>query len=194
MFCMGSGRKIKYFFDDIWQNVCNHKWKTLICVITAVVGFVLGIVFFKVFSYSWWYYNRCDYASKLFVGSFSLFFSFLLWFAVYYLCMLICCMLPRMCFASYIILAIACLYCGANTAATVSSWSVWGILFALLVTAVEVAGYILACLSVNCLPKICRNFKEAFCDAKQCLCILGVAFVAKTVMFFLILHVITAII
>lgn len=180
--------------DDVWDKLCNHKWKSIICTLTAIAGIVVGVVLFKVFSYGWWYYNRCDYAVRLFNGGFSLFFSFLLWTAVFYLCLVSCNLIPQTRFLTYVALFIACLYCGANTAATIECWSVWGILFAVLVTLFEVIGYYLACLVVCCEPSACRSFRESVCDTKQSLAILCTAFIVKIICFFVILGILTAVI
>lgn len=187
-------RNIKSACEDIWKQACNHKWKTLICVLVAVAGVVVGAVLFNVFSYSWWYFNRCDYATKLFDGGFGLFFSFLFWTAIFYLLLVCCTRLPQTKYLALPILFVAGLYCGANTAAAIACWSLWGILFAILVTAVESVGYLFAVICSCCLPAYCRTFRESFCDTKQSFLILLTAFLVKVVMFFVILRILTGLI
>ncbi len=187
-------RKIKFGAEDLWQTLCVHKWKTTVCALVAIVGVAVGGVFVKTFAYSWWYNNRCEYAYKLFEGNFGLLFSFLLWTAVFYGCLLACQLIPSIKYVSLVALAAACFYCGANTAAAIMCWSVWGILFALLVTSIEVVGYFLSCLLCCCQPAACRSVREAFCDTKPALLILIGAFAAKFIAFFIILRLLTAVI
>ena len=187
-------RTCKLVWEDSWQKLCHNKWKTICCALVAVAGVVVGVVLTNVFRYSWWFENRCEYASKLFDGGFGLFFSFLLWTAVYFLCLAMCNVFPSTKYLSCAALFAACFYCGANTMAAILYWSVWGVLFALLVTAVEVVGYFAACLVTCCEPSCCRTLKEAFCDAKLCFWVLAAAFLVKIVSFFVILRIITAVI
>ena len=186
--------KIKFSVEDLLQKICVNKWKSIVCAVAAIAGLVVGAVFVNVFSYSWWYENRCNYAYSLFEGGFGLFFSFLLWTAVYFLCLAMCNVFPSTKYLSCAALFAACFYCGANTMAAILYWSVWGVLFALLVTAVEVVGYFAACLVTCCEPSCCRTLKEAFCDAKLCFWVLAAAFLVKIVCFFVILRIITAVI
>ena len=187
-------RKIKFWSEDLWQTLCLNKWKTIVCALVAIVGVIIGGIFVKVFQYTWWYNNRCDYAYKLFEGGFGLFFSFLIWTAVFYGCLLCCNLMPSLKYLSLAVLFFACFYCGANTAAAIICWSVWGVLFTVLVTLVEVVGYFLACLVNCCEISACRSIREAFCDTKPALKILIAAFVAKIIVFFIILQLLTAII
>ena len=187
-------RKIKLTCEDIWQQACDHKWKTLICALVAVVGTVVGVALFKAFEYSWWYLNRCDYATKLFEGGFGLFFSFLIWSAAFYILLLCCNLVPQTKYLAMVLLFVACFYCGANTAATVTYWSVWGILFAILVTLVEIIGYMFSVLCSCCMPSACRTIRESFCDTKRSFHIIIAAFLLKTVMFFVILRLLTSVI
>lgn len=191
---MGLILILKRGCEDIWDKLCNHKWKSLICALIAIAGVVVGVALFKAFSYGWWYNNRCNYAIRLFNGGFSLFFSFLLWTMVFYLCIVCCNIIPQTRFLTYILLFVACLYCGANTAAAIVCWSVWGILYAVLITFFEVIGYYLACLAVCCEPLTCSSLRESISDTKQSFAVLCIAFVVKIICFFVILRLLTAVI
>lgn len=186
--------KIKFSVEDLLQKICVNKWKSIVCAVAAIAGLVVGAVFVNVFSYSWWYENRCNYAYSLFEGGFGLFFSFLLWTTVFYLCIVCCQIVPRFKYFSCAVLFAACFYVGANTAAAVICWSMWGILFALLVSLAEAVGYWLACISCCCLPAAYRTFKEAICDTKQSLAILLASLLIKILTFFVILRLLTAVI
>lgn len=187
-------RKMRFFWEDVWQTICNHKWLSIFCALVAIAGTVVGGVLVKVFEYSWWYNNRYEFATKLFNAGFGLCFTFFLWSAVFYFCLLVCNMHPKARFLSLLTLFLSCFYCGANTAAAIIVWSVWGILFAVLVTAIEVAGYFLAVLASCCVVPSRRTLKEAYCDTKPVFSILLVAFILKIVTFFVILRVLTAVI
>lgn len=191
---MGSFHFIKSNWEDICSRVRDHKWKSIFTALVCVIGIVVGAVLFNVFKYGWWFDNRVNYAEKLFQGSFALMFSFLLGTAIFYLCMLLCNMVPATRFCNYILLFVACLYCGANTAAAIYCWSVWGILFAIFATLWEVLGYYLACVTACAEPASCRKLNEAYCDFKPVLMVLIAAFVVKIIGFFIILKIITAII
>lgn len=187
-------RKLRFFAEDIWQTICCHKWLTLFCAFVAVAGAVVGGVLVKVFECTWWYGNRYEYAFKLFEGGFGLFFTFFLWTAIFYFCLLCCCVNPHLKYVSLLPMFVACFYCGANTAAAIMARSVWGILFAVLVTVAEVAGYFFAVLSLCCTSSARRTLREAYCDTKVVLGILIAAFLTKIFAFFVVLRLLTSII
>lgn len=191
---MSCFRFVKRYFDDVWDNLCIHKWRALACAFVAATGITVGIVLFNVFSFGWWYFNRIEYAKKLFDGGFSLFLSMLLWTAVFYVVLIICNMFRATRFLTYAVLFISCLYCGANSAAVVVCWSVWGILFILLVIVAEVLGYFLACFAVFCQYPECRSFSQTFCDLRPCLFVLIASFIVRIIGFFVILRLLTAVI
>ena len=191
---MGCFHSLKRHCEEIWDKLCNRKWKSILTALVCGAGIAVGVTFFYVFKYGWWFENRIEYAEKLFNGGFSLFFSFLLWSAIFFLGILLCNLLPSTRFLTYVLLFVACLYCGANTAAAIYCWSVWGVLFIIFATLWEVLGYYLACISACSEPACCRKFTEAFDDFKQCLGILCVAFFVKIIGFFVILKIITAVI
>lgn len=187
-------RKLQFSAEDLRQTVCNHKWLALVCTLVAAVGITIGAIFVNIFEYSWWYDNRIDCAIRLFDGGFGLIFSFLLWAAVYYACLLCCQLTPHTKYLCCAALFVACFYCGANTAATVICWSLWGILFAILVTVVEVLGLLLSCFAACCQAACTRTLREAFCDTKASFYILACAFAVKIFTFFVILRLLTAVI
>lgn len=191
---MSCFRYLRLTFLDIWEKICIYKWKTLICVLSAIAGIVVGVVLFNVGKYGWWYNNRISYAEKLFYGGFSLFFGFLLWNVVLYLCIIFSNIIPATNFLNCVILFVSCLYASANTAAAIVCWNVWGVLFCILVTVVEIVGNYLTCFVAFCEPTTCRTLRETFCDFKQCATILCVAFIVKFLSFFVILRVITTVI
>lgn len=178
----------------MWEKLCNHKWRAILCALVAIAGIVVGGVFFNIFKYSWWYFNRWYYAENLFTGGFSLFVSFVVCALLFYLCLVVCNLHTSFRFLSYIVLFVACFYCGANTTAAIVCWSVWGILFALLATLPEAMGFYLATFYACCEYPECRSFKEAICDLRPCLYVLLISQLAKIIGFFVILRVLTAII
>ena len=191
---MGCFNFLRCYCDDVWDRLRNNKWKSILTALVCIAGIAVGAVLFNVFKYGWWFANRVNYAEKLFQGNFALFFSFLLWTAAFYVCMLLCNLVPATRFLNYVLLFVACLYCGANTAAVIYCWTVWGVLFAIFATLWEVIGYFLACITTCSEPSSCRKLNEAFCDFKSTLVVLCVAFIVKIIGFFVILKIITAII
>ena len=191
---MGFFCRIKRYFEDLWHRICECRWKALLCAVIAVAGVAVGVALLKAFSYSWWYDNRCAFAEKLFAGGFSLFFFFLAGSLAYYLCIVLCNLLPQTRFVNLVLLFFAGFYCGANTAATVECYSVWGVLFAIFVALPELAAYSIASFFAACEYPACRRFRESWCDFRQSLFILAVGFAIKIVGFFIILKIITAVI
>lgn len=185
---------VKNFCEDIKCKICNNKLKAVLCALVALAGVILGFVLFKVFSYTWWYNNRCAYADKIFAGGFSLLFNFLLGYAAFYIVSLLCGLSSKTRILALAVLFIGCLYCGANTAAVVAFWMVWGILYAVFAVLVQVAGFCICCFIICCNPTPCSSFAEIICDTKPALIILAASFVAKFVGFFVILKIITAVI
>ena len=186
--------RIRRYFEDLWYKICECRWKALLSAAIAVVSVVVGVTLFKVFSFSWWYYNRCAFAETLFGGGFSLFFFFLVAALAYFLCTLLCNLIPQTQFLNFLLLFVAGFYCGANTAAAVECFSVWGVLFAVLVALPELLAYALATFLASCEYPTCRKLREAFCDFRPSLVILAVGFLAKIIGFFVILRLITAVI
>ena len=166
----------------------------MLCAVIAVVGVAVGVALFKAFDYSWWHYNRCAFAEKLFVGGFSLFFLFLMGTFAYWACIVLSNLIPQTRFLNYLLLFLAGFYCGANTAAAIECWSVWGVFYAILVALPELVGYALASFLAACEYPTCRRFREALCDFRHCMLILTVCFVVKILSFFVILRIITAVI
>ena len=191
---MSCFRFIRLSCIDIWDKICNHRWKSLLCALCSIAGIIVGVVLFNVSKDGWWYENRIAYAERLFCGGFSLFFLFLLWTVILYFCLIFSNIHPATKFLNCVILFVCCLYCGANTAAAIVCWSVWGVLFCILVTVAEVISYYIVCFVALCEPSSCRTLRETFCDFRQCATILAVAFVVKIVGFFIILRIITAVI
>ena len=191
---MGCFRYLRTNCIDIWEIMRCHRWRSLICALSAIVGIVIGVVLFNVSKYGWWYGNRIAYAERLFNGGFSLFFIFLLWTAIFYLCLVFSNIYPVTKFLNCVVLFVSCLYVGANAIATIVCWSVWGVLFCIFVALEEVIFHFLACLVAFSEPSSCRTVREAFCDFRPCLRILFIAFVVKIVGYFVILRLITAVI
>ena len=191
---MGFFCKIKRYFEDLWAKICECKWRALASAAIGVIGVVVGVALFKAFSYTWWYFNRLSFAETLFAGGFSLFFFFLIGSLAYFLCIVACNLIPQTRFLVWVLLFIAGFYCGANTAAAIECWSIWGVFYAILVTLPEIVAYVLACFLAICEYPTCRRFREAFCDFRQCLVVLAVGCAVRVLTFFVILKIITAII
>ena len=191
---MGFLCRIKRYFEDLWHKICECKWKAVLSAAIAVAGVAVGVALFKAFSYSWWYFNRCSFAESLFAGGFSRFFFFLIGSLVYYMCIVLCNMIVQTRFISFLILFVAGFYCGANTAAAIELFAVWGVFFAILVALPELIGYTLATFLACCEHPACRRFRESWCDFKPSLHILVVLLVVKIFTFFVILKIITAVI
>ena len=186
--------RIRRYFEDLWHKICACRWKALLCVVIATLGVAVGVALFKAFAFSWWYYNRCAFADKLFMGGFSIFVLFVIGSLVYYLVIVSCNLIPQTRFLNFVLLFVAGFYCGANTAATIECWSVWGVLYAILVALPELITYILASFLASCEYPACRTFRESLCDFRHCLLILGIGLAIKTLTFFVILQIITAVI
>ena len=191
---MGIFCRIKRYFEDLWAKLCERRWQALFCVAVAVLGVTVGVILFKTFSYSWWYCNRCAFAETLFAGGFSLFFYFLVGSLAYFLCIVLCNLVPQTRFLNYLLLFVAGFYCGANTAACIECWSVWGVFFAILVALPEIVAYTLASFLAACEYPACRRFKESWCDFQPCLLVLAVGLAIRIITFFVILKILTAVI
>lgn len=191
---MGFFCRIRRYFEDLWHKLCEHKWRACLCSLIAVAGLAVGMALFKAFSLSWWYFNRCAFAETLFEGRFSVFFFFLIGSLAYFLCIVLCNLIPQTRFLNFLLLFVGGFYCGANTAAAIECWSVWGVFFLILVTLPELAAYMLASFLAWREYPTCRRFREAYSDFKQCLIILAIGFAVKIFTFFVILRLLTAVI
>ena len=191
---MGIMCKIKRYFEDLWAKICQWKWKALLCTGIAVVGVGVGVALCRVFQYSWWHYNRLSFSETLFTGGFSVFFFFLMTVLAYYVCIVLSNMIPETRFLVFILLFVAGFYCGANTLACIESWSVWGVLFTVLVTLPEILACTTASFLACCEYPAYRRFKESWCDFRPCLLVLAIGLVVRIITFFVILKLLTAVI
>lgn len=191
---MGIFCKIKRYFEDLWAKICQCRWKALLCAVIAIAGVGVGVAFCKAFQYSWWHYNRLAFSETLFIGGFSLFFFFLITALAYYVCIVLCNMLPQTRFLVFVLLFVAGFYCGANAMACIESWSVWGVFFALLVTLPEILACTTASFLAYCEYPAYRRFKESWCDFRPCLVVLAMGLVVRIITFYVILKILTAVI
>ena len=191
---MGILCKIKRYFEDLWAKICHCKWKALLCVLIAVVGVVVGIVLCKAFEYSWWHYNRLAFAETLFAGGFSVFFLFFICALAYYICIVLSNMFIATRFLSYVLIFVSGFYCGANTFACIEAWSVWGVLFTVLVALPEILACTTASFLAVCEYPACRRFKESWCDFRPSLLVLAIGLFVRLITFFVILKLLTAVI
>jgi len=180
------------FFDDILNKLRAYKWRAVFCAVLSIIGIVLGVVLFNAAEYDWWYMNRCSFADRIFNGGFSLFFYFFFTSAVYFLLLVLCGMRRFTQFICLIILTVYSLYCGANAAAVIVCYKVYGILFVILVVTVEAAGYFLACFLCMCECACQKTFKESCRDLRGVFCVVLLNFLVKIICFFVVLRILTA--
>lgn len=186
---------LKRFFEDISAAFFNCKRKLILCCAVAAAGMVLGIVFFKISNYNWWYCNRYMFAEKLVYGSFfAIFLSYLLCAAV--VCVLLCASLlaswtQAICLATLFFVS---LYFGANCCAVFAcAGALLGVLY-LSVLLYEQALNILCCFLTLCNCPCKRSLNEAICDNKLALTVQIAAIFAKLIIIFVLLRLITALI
>lgn len=185
---------IKYHTDDLFCKVRACKWKFILCVALSVIGFALGIALFCASNYGWWYYNRCDFAAKIITTSFSVVVSFVLGCVLLYLLLILCNMSRPTRYFVYVVNVISCIYCGATTAAVFVYSVVWGILYAVLVSAEWLVTVCFACFVCVCEKPYCRRFCESARDLKQLAVVLFLGLLYKIIALFVILKLLTALI
>lgn len=191
---MGFLSSFKYSFYDILFKIRECKWKFVFCAVFTVVGFVLGIVFFSLAEYGWWYYNRCVFASKLTEAGFSVLISFVAAAALLYILYVLCNMTRITHYLAIIVHLIGCVYCGATVAAIFVYSAMWGVLYVVFVALIWLAAMCLACFACLCEPPICRSFCESLNDSKPVLTILAIGLVYKIIALFVILKILTMLI
>lgn len=189
------GAFLKYFFEDIADTFRNNRFKACLCVATALAGTILGVVFFRISNYNWWYCNRCDFVRKLVYGGFfTILLTYLLWGAA--LCALLCLSL----FSDWtgvfchVALFFASLYFGANCCALVECAGIVLGFFYILLLIVEQAFNMLCCFLTSCNISCKRTLQEAISDNKISLSLQFVAVFVKIIIIFLLLRTITALI
>lgn len=185
---------LKYNIEDLFCKVRVGKWKFVLCVAVTLVGFALGIVLFCVSNYGWWYYNRCNFASKIVNTSFSVLFSFAVGCGLLYLLFVLCNMTKPTHYLAYVVNLVSCIYCGATIAAVFAHSSMWGVLYVVLVVAEWLVVQCFACFVCVCEKPYCRTFCESARDLKQLAVVLLIGLVYKIVMLFVILKILTALI
>ena len=191
---MGFLSSIKYGIADILCKIRERKWTFILCVSVSLVGFILGIVFFCISGYGWWYYNRCEFASKLPSAGFGVLLSFVVSTALIYLLYILCNMTR---FTHYLALAVnlvACIYCGATVAAVFVYSAVWGVLYVILVAVPWLIIMAFACFVCMCEPPVCRSFCEAVRDLKYLLLVLAIGLMCKIIALFVVLKILTMLI
>lgn len=191
---MGFLSYIKYSFCDLFDKVRCFKWKFVLCAIVTVIGFVLGIVFFSVFAYGWWYYNRCTYASKLMEAGFNVLISFVITAVLVYLAFVLCNMTRITHYLALIVNFVACFYCGATVAALFTYSVMWGVLYALFVALPWLVTMCFCCFVCLCEAPICRSFCESARDSKALSFVLAIGLACKILTLFVILKILTMLI
>lgn len=191
---MGFLHYIKYTFCDIMCKVRLCKWKFMLCAVVSLVGFALGIALFYISNYGWWYYNRCNFASKILEAGFTIFLSYLISCVVIYLLFVLCNMSRFTHYLAYLINLLVCLYCGATMAAVFVYSVMWGVLYLLFVTIEWLVIMCFACFVCVCEKPYCRRFCESVNDLSLLAYVLVVGFVYKIVAMFVILKLLTALI
>jgi len=191
---MGFIYLIKNNINDIGCKIRAYKWKFIFCVVSSLIGFALGIVLFCTSKYGWWYYNRCDFASKIVNEGFSVLISFIVSCALIYLLFVLCNMLRQTHYLSFLINLIFCLYSGATLSAIFVYSVMWGVLYALFVTIEWLFVMCLSCFVCICEKPYCRNFCESVRDLKQLAFVLIAGVLYKIIALFVILKTLTALI
>ena len=191
----GMSASIKRFFEDISAAFFNCKRKVILCCAVSVVGMVLGIVFFKISNYNWWYCNRYLFVEKLVYGSFfAIFLSYLLCAAV--VCALLCVSLLTSWTQVFCLVTLffVSLYFGANCCAVFEcAGALLGVLYLLLLLA-EQALNMLCCFLTLCNCPCKRALNEAIWDNKTALIVQIAAILVKLAIIFVLLRLITALI
>ncbi len=185
---------IRYLLDDIWHKIVCNRFKAIICSIIAVAGVAVGVAFFCAFNYGWWYWNRCNFAQKIFEGGFGVLIIFLISYILIFICIALCNMLACTKYLSCFVIFISALYCGANTAALIVCSTVWGVLFAVLISLAEVLILAVTCFLSCCEISMKRSFCESLRDFKSVAFVLTVGFIYKIFAFFVVLKILTAVI
>lgn len=184
--CIGN------IFYDLKCRLCACKWRAIFCGIICLLGIVLGAVLFNISQYNWWYSNRCSFAEQLVNGGFGVLLSFAISSAILFLLLTLCSMSFGTHFLVYFVLATFSFYCGANSAAIIICYGVFGIIYVLLVATIEIIGLFVVCFLCICEKSCRRTFCEAFRDLKPCLFVILITLLAKIISFFVILRLITA--
>lgn len=191
---MGYFNSIKYCICDVFYKIRECKWKFIGCVAVSLIGFALGIAFFCMSGYGWWYYNRCEFASRLPAADFGVFISFVALTALLYVLYLLCGMTRITHYLSYLVNIVACIYCGATVAAVFVYSTAWGVLFTVFVAVPDLAVKCFACFVSVCERSLCRTFCESARDLKQLAVVLAVGLLYKIIALFVILKLLTALI
>ena len=193
---MGFFCYLKYNICDIFCRVRAKRWRFVFCCIVSLVGFALGVALFCV-SYSrfgWWYYNRCNFASKLATAGFSVLISYVLTTTLVYILFVLSAMLRQTHYLCILINLVVCFYCGATLAATFVYSALWGVLYAVFVAIPWLIIMCFSCFICLCEPPVCRNFIESNRDLKPLAFVLTLGLIYKIFALFVILKVITVLI
>lgn len=191
---MGFLSLVQYTFQDILCKLRVKKWTFVLCVLISVAGFALGIALFFVCRDTWWYYNRCDNASRLVQTGFITFLNVVLSAALTFLLLVLCNMTKVTHYLTHLVNFFVCFYVGATLAAVFVYSVLWGALYAALVVIEWLAVVCIACFICLCEKAYCRRFCESFRDLKQVCIVLVVGLIYKILAMFVILKLLTALI
>lgn len=157
---------------------------------------MVGVVFFKISNYNWWYCNRCVFVDRLVCGGFfTLFISYAICAAIVSVGLAVALLCPSFSTLAYVTMFFVSVYFGANCAALLEcSGAVLGLLYVVFLLAAEQAANMLCCLLTTCSVCCQRTFREALSDNKLCLGIQICAIFVKLLLIFLFLRNLTALI
>lgn len=188
-----SAFSLRFFFDDIWQQLRTNKRRVLLCCLVTVAGVALGVVLFGTSQMGWWYANRCNFVFKLLYGGFfEVLVSCVVSATVISLLLCLCSVWQWTRFLCYPILVIVSMYFGAHCCAICSCAGFLGVLYLVFFLLTEQLLNMLCCFCVvnNC---ACRNtFREAVRECRIILILQIAGILAKMLIIFLLLRLLTA--
>lgn len=186
---------VRHFWEDVTSQLTNCKRKVAVCCVVALLGMVLGIVMFSLSNYNWWYCNRYLFVEKLVYGGFfTVFLRYLLCAALLSVLLCACLLQPFAHPFCYATLFVTSVYFGANCCAIFAcAGALLGALY-LVVLVFEQAANMLCCFLAACNCACKRTFIEAFRDAKHAVILQFLAIIAKILIIFVLLRIITALI
>lgn len=185
---------VRHFWEDVTSQLRNCKRKVAACCVAALLGLVLGIVLFGI-NYNRWYCNRCWFVEKLVYGGFfTILLCYLSCAALVSFLLCACLLTPWTHYLCYATLFVVSVYFGANCRAVFAcAGALFGALY-LVVLIFEQAANMLCCFLAVCNCACKRTLFEAFFDAKPVVFLQFCAVIAKILIIFVPLRIITAVI
>ncbi len=181
---------------EIAEAVTNHKKKLILCAALFAAGIIVGCVIYGGVMGSWWYYNRYDYVIIVIDrgGFFTVFFRFLLNAVLLAALITVLCFGNFLRFLKYALIFFCGMYLGMYIRIALSVFALRGVFYIVFLFLIEQALNVFGLFLSMCEEISCPSFSDTLSASRCSYAVLTAGIVLKTLIVFVLLRLLTALI